>query len=427
MKPFRPLFVAVAGLLVIPALLAACTATSSSPTATTASGGQTTTGTTTSGGGAGETIKIVSSLPLTGSSLGQTQTIVNGFKMALEENNNKAGNFTIVYESKDDATAAAGKWTPEAEQANAQAALNDKDVMVYLGTFNSGAAAVSIPILNQAGLVMISPANTAPELTKKGFDDKTYNSLYPKTPKNYFRVVTADDIQGAAAAAWAKSLGVKSAYILNDQEVYGKGIANVFEATAKKIGIDVKGNEGIDAKAPDYKALMNKIKGTNPDLVYFGGLTQTNGAQLLKDMKGVGLTAKFMGPDGINEKAFIEAAGSDIAEGTYATTAGTPYSKLTGKGKEFYDNYKKKYNSEPEPYAIYGYEAMKVALKAIEKAGKKDRAAILKAVSETKDYDGALGKWSFDANGDTTLTTMTGYQVQGGKWVDVITDLKAPS
>ncbi|HYO50329.1 MAG TPA: ABC transporter substrate-binding protein, partial [Chloroflexia bacterium] len=165
------------------------------------------------------TIKIVSSLPRTGLSKSQTDDIVAGFNMALEENGNKAGNFDIVYEDMDDATAQAGKWDAATEQANATKAANDPDVMVYLGTFNSGAAAIAIPILNKAGLAMISPANTAPELTKPGFDDATYNSLYAAGPKNYFRVATADDVQGAAAANWATELGYKNAYILNDQEV----------------------------------------------------------------------------------------------------------------------------------------------------------------------------------------------------------------
>ena len=166
--------------------------------------------------------------------------------MALEEHDNKAGGFDIVYEDWDDATAQAGQWDAATEQANATKAANDPDVMAYLGTFNSGAAKIAIPILNEAGLAMISPANTAPELTKPGFDDATLGTLYPSGTRNYFRVVTADDVQGAAAANWATELGFKTAYILNDQEVYGKGVANVFEATFKELGGTVVTNEGID-------------------------------------------------------------------------------------------------------------------------------------------------------------------------------------
>jgi len=376
-------------------------------TATTASGGSTTSG----------SIKLVSSLPRTGLSKTQTDDIVAGYNMALAEHSKKAGGMDIVYEDWDDATAQAGKWDAATEQANATKAANDPDIMGYLGTFNSGAAKIAIPILNKAGLVMISPANTAPELTKKGFDDATLNTLYPNSPRNYFRVVTADDVQGAAAANWATELGFKKAYILNDQEVYGKGVANVFEKQFKADGGTVLANEGIDAKQPEFKSLMEKVKSQGADLVYFGGLVDSGGPQLNKDLKSVAPNITFMGPDGIQTQAFVDAVGADVAEGTLGTVAGKSYADLTGTGAKFYNTFKTQMGHEPDPYAVYGYEAMNVMLNAIDKAGKKDRAAILAAVAATKDYDGALGKWSFDENGDTTLTDIGAYKVTGGKFV----------
>lgn len=376
---------------------------------------------------AGGTIKIVSSLPRTGSSKGQSDTVVNAINQRLKQDNNQAcnGQFKITYEDMDDATAAAGKWDPTQEANNANKAAADADVMVYIGTFNSGAAKVSIPILNQAGLVMISPANTYPGLTKPGKGEAGEpEKYYPNGKRNYTRVVPADDLQGAAAANWAKDLGVKSVYILHDTETYGKGIADVFRASAKTNAFEEKGYEGIDKKAQDYKALGTKIKDANPDLVYFGGITQNNAGLLLKDLRAAGFTGKFMGPDGIYEDAFLEAAG-EAGEGAYVTFGGVPASKLTGKGKEWYDAYKAAFNSEPEVYAVYGYEATNVALAAINSVCKKDRAAILDAVFATKDFDGVTGKFSIDANGDTNLTTMSGVQVKGGKFdADTTTVLK---
>ena len=368
-------------------------------------------------GGSGETIKIVSSLPRTGSSKGQTDSIVNAIKQRLEEANYKAcdGKFTIVYEDLDDATAAAGKWDAAQEASNANKAAGDADVMVYLGTFNSGAAKISIPILNQAGIVMISPANTYPGLTKPGKGDEGEPDVYyPNGARNYARVVPADDLQGAAAARWAQSLGAKAVYILDDTELYGKGIADVFEATAKELGLDVKGHDGIDGKAADYRALAAKIVAAAPDLVYYGGITQNNAGQLIKDIRAEGFNGMFMGPDGIYETALIEAAGAD-AEGVYATFGGVPAEKLEGDAAKWYADYKAKYNAEPEVYAVYGYEAANVAMNAINGVCKKDRAAILAAVMGTKDFKGILGTWSFDANGDTSLTAMSGAQVKGGK------------
>jgi branched-chain amino acid transport system substrate-binding protein len=367
------------------------------------------------------TIKIVSSLPRTGSSKGQTDTIVNSFKQAFEEANNRVGGATLVYEDLDDATPARGAWDAGKEAENANRAVADADVMVYLGTFNSGAAKVSIPILNRANLVMISPANTYPGLTKKveGVEPNEPDVYYPSGRRNYSRVVPSDELQGQVAANWAKQLGVTKMYVLDDTELYGHGIAVQVADTARRIGINVVGGpEGIDPKASDYRALATKIRGAAPDLVYYGGITQNNAGKLVKDVRAVlGNDVKLMGPDGIYEQAFLEDAG-DAAEGMYITFGGVAPTKLTGKGAEWYRAYKAKYTGEPEAYAAYGYESAKVALDAIQRAGRKDRPAIRDAVFATRDYDGVLGRWSFDQNGDTTLTEMSGRQVKDGKFDD---------
>lgn len=373
-------------------------------------------------GGSGDVIRIVSSLPRQGASKGQTDAVVNAIKMRLEEDNNQAcgGKFKIDFQDLDDATAAAGKWDAATETANANKAVSDADVMVYIGTFNSGAAKLSMPILNQANLVMVSPANTYTGLTKPGKGEPGEpEKYYPSGKKNYTRVVTADDVQGAAAADWAKALGVTKVYILHDQEVYGKGVADVFQARSKEIGLEVLGYDGIDGKAQNYTSLMTKIASLSPDLVYFGGIVDNNGGQLVKDMRAAGMApdkVKFMGPDGIQTDSMITAAGADTAEGMMATIAGLPTDKLGEKGKNFNANYEKKFGMKAESYGIYGYEAANVALAAINAACVKDRAAIRDAVFAIKDFDGVLGKWSFDENGDTTLADIQGYEVKGGKW-----------
>jgi branched-chain amino acid transport system substrate-binding protein len=368
-----------------------------------------------------QVIKIVSSLPRTGSAKNQTDTIVNGIVMAFEEAGWKTGGFTIKYEDLDDATAAEGKWTAEKESANADQAIKDSDVMIYIGTYNSGAAKVSMPKLNQASLLMLSPANTWPGLTKPGKGDQGEPEKYRPSGKiNYARVVPADDIQGVVSADWAKKLGLTKVFILDDREVYGKGIADLFHARADEIGLKVLGHEGIDAQAQEFKPLMTKVKATGPQLIYFGGTTQTKAGQLVKDMLAVGLDAKFMCPDGCFEEAFIDSAGADnLQDRALITFGGLPPEKLTGKGAEFVASYKKKFSKDPEGYAVYGYECGKVALEAIRRAGKKDREAIRAAALSMKNFNGALGKWSFDKNGDTTLRTMSGNTVKSGKFAFV--------
>ena len=184
--------------------------------------------------------------------------------------------------------------------------------------------------------------------------------------------------------------------------------------------MEIVGYEGIDSKAANFRSLATKIKSTGADLVYFGGTTQTGAGQLAKDLVSSGVKVKLMVPDGCRENALIESAGKDNLEGrTYVTFGGLPPSELKGKGRDFYEAYKKKFNSEPEAYSVYGYEAAKVVLEAIKRAGKKDREAIRATVAGTKDFNGALGKWSFDANGDTSLKVMMVEEIKDGKFVPV--------
>jgi branched-chain amino acid transport system substrate-binding protein len=364
-------------------------------------------------------VRIVSSLPRTGSAKHQSDTLVRGIRMAIEEVGGRVGRFRVEYLDLDDSTAAAGQWTSEAEAANARRALQDPDVCAYIGTFNSGAAKVSMPILNLGDLLMVSPANTAVGLTKPGLGMPGEPDVYrPTGRRNYARVVPADDLQGPMAADWAVKRGVKRVYILDDNEVYGKGIADLFDERCRELGVEVLGHDSIDAKAQEFKALMATVKAAKPDLVYFGGTTQSKGGQLAKDMAAAGILADFMVPDGCLEQVFIDSAGATNLEGRcFVTFGGLPPERLEGKGGEFVVRYKKRYGEEPEAYAVYGYEAACVALHAIATAGSKDRRAITDAALAIRDFNGALGHWGFDANGDTTLRTLTVNGVKDGRFV----------
>ena len=391
-------------------------------------------GGTSSGGG---TLQIVSSLPMTGASLTQTKTIVQAEQLKLAQVNNKAcgGKYTLTYNAWDDASAASGQWDAAVETENANKAAADKSIIAYLGTFNSGAAKLSIPILNNAGpLLMLSPANTYPGLTKTaGAAAGEPGVYYPTGVRSYARVVAGDDIQGAVAARFVhNTLMANTVYILDDQQLYGKGIADVFENTAKSIGLTVVGHDGIDTKAADYKALMTKISTSNngapPDAIFVGMVVDSNAAQLLKDkvsIMGDNTKVKYVGPDGIQTQAFIDGAGASVANGVYASVAGLPFDKLPASGQQFKKDYDAKYGGDlNEPYAVYGYEAMNVLIAAIESVctaggNPTDRKTITTAVMGTKNFSGVLGTWSFDANGDTSLTDMTYYQVTGGKFAPI--------
>jgi branched-chain amino acid transport system substrate-binding protein len=377
----------------------------------------------------GNVVKIVSSLPRTGSAKGQTNTIVNGIQMAIDDYGGEIAGMKIEYSDWDDATAAAGQWAAEAEKANAQKAAADPDVMAYIGPYNSNAAMVSMPELNEAGLLQLSPACTWPGLTKKirGVAPDEPEKYRPTKKITFCRVCTTDDLQGPLAAEFAKEeLKVKRVYILDDKELYGQGLANLFRQHCEEIGITVIGQEGINVTSIEFGGLMTKIKGQNPDLVYFGGTTQSKGGQIAKDLVKSGMKCPMLAPDGCYEQAFIESAGADNLNGRcYVSIVGLDPKQLTGKGGEFVKRYKDKNQKDPEAFAVYGYEAGKVILEAIKKVGSKDREKIREAVLATKDFTaGALGNWSFDENGDTTLRQVTVSVVREGQFQPVKTVTK---
>lgn len=370
-------------------------------------------------GKGGNTIKMVSSLPRTGSAQGQTDTIVNGIRMAVDEYPDGLFGHKLVYKDMDDATAAQGQWDAGKEADNAREAVGDKDVMVFIGPYNSGASKQSQPILNEAGLLQISPAATWPGLTKKVPGDEASGEPDVHRPSGkitFCRVCPTDDMQGPKTAEFVKNvLKAKSVYVIDDKELYGAGIAKLFMEACKKLGIEVIGHEQL-VKQGNYRAVLEGVKAKNPDVVYLGATSQSGAPQIAIDMKGAGLKCPLIVPDGCYEKAFVDGAGADTFKELtcYATMGGKDPSLLTGAGAEFVKKYKEKFGKDPEAYAIYGYEAAKVFLEGAKAAGKKDREAIRAAVLATKDFDkGAVGKWSFDANGDTTLQILTISKVEG--------------
>src|SRR5215212_6048998 len=241
-------------------------------------------------GGGGPTATIVSDLPLQGSARARKETIANAITLALEERNYMAGDVQIEYISQDDATAQAGKWDEARCAENAQSAAQDEQIVGWIGPYNSGCAAIEIPILNQAGLGMVSHGNTAVGLTKPSGEPGEPERYYPTGNRNYTRVIVADDKQARAGAVWMRDEGVQGVYILDDQETYGKGIADQFQQAAQELGIQVLGHESIDPNAANYRALMGRIAQLNPDAVYFGGVTPNNVGQLVNDKVGAGMS-----------------------------------------------------------------------------------------------------------------------------------------
>ncbi len=372
-------------------------------------------------------LRIYTSWPMQGAMIPEGTGMKNGVDMAVAEANGVVGGYCLEVVNLDDASPQTGKWDGAVEAENANRAVADPLAIVYIGTYNSGAAKVSIPINNRAKMAQITPANTYPGLTKtKGAAPGEPGIYRPLGMVNYFRVPPADDIQGAVGAKWAKARGAKKIYVLNDQELYGKGIADIFEASAKKLGLTVVANEGIDWKQPDQKPVLTKIRASGADLVYQAAVIETGAQLVIRQMKDLGLVAargvKYMGPDGLFEDELLKAATCDavMAVDFRMTFASLPFEKMKGIGATTYENYKKKFGKEPTGYALYANEAARVALDSIKRAAPQidkatnitdKRDAVRQAMANLKNFDGLNGKWSFDENGDTTLETMSGYKV----------------
>ena len=374
------------------------------------------------GASAGSTLNVYSSLPLQGASRPQTTAMVQGIKLALDQAKNKAGEFTIKYESLDDSTAQAGTWTPERASANARKVTQDDNAIAYIGEFNSGASAISLPILNEGGVPQISPANTAVGLTsdEPGADKGEPEKYYPTGERHYVRIVPKDTIQGAALATLMKQDGCTNAFILNDKEVYGAGLARNIEASAKEQGLEVLGNDGIDPKAPNFRSVASNMKSRGTECFVFSGITANGAVQLFKDVAAALPDAKLYGPDGVAESGFSDPKEGGIPPAvqartkvTVATLAPEEYPPV---GKKFFSDFEKKFGeSNPDPYAVYGYEAMKLSLDTIAKLDKGDKQEMIDALFATKGRESALGTYDIDENGDTTLTDYGVYAIEGGE------------
>src|SRR4051794_11829368 len=337
-------FLTVALLVILSMLLSACgtdtstatPATSAAPTDTVAPAGDAATATTApaadattapSGGAAsGDTVKIAVDLPGSGGDASDGIPTRNGMQLAIDQANAKGG---VTLDGKpyklemyflDDVPPGGQAHDPAQGSKNADAFIADADVMAMVGPFNSNVARAMMPKLNTAGIASISPSNTATDLTLPEFNPNL-KDLRPTGKLTYFRVCTTDNIQGPVGADYAlDKLGKKKAYILDDTEVYGKGIADQFEKEFKAKGGTVLAHKGVPKGTTDFSSIMSTVSASGADVLYYGG-TQSNGIPLArKAMTAAGLNIPLMGGDGIVESGYTEAAGAD-AEGDYGTVA----------------------------------------------------------------------------------------------------------
>jgi branched-chain amino acid transport system substrate-binding protein len=273
-------------------------------------------------------------------------------------------------------------------------------------------------------LAQVSPANTAVGLTsdEPGADKGEPDKYYPSGKRNYLRIVPKDTIQGAALATLMEKDGCTNVAILNDKEVYGAGLARNIEGSAKEIGLDVLGNEGIDPKAANFRSQAAKMKSDGAECFVFSGITANGAVQLYKDVAAALPDAKLYGPDGVAESGFSDPAEGgipeDVASRVKVTVATLSPDQYPPEGQKFFDDFTATYGEDnPDPYAIYGYEAMRLVLDTCEKLGAdcSDKQKMIDGLFATKGRQSVLGTYDIDENGDTTLTDYGVYSIKGGE------------
>jgi branched-chain amino acid transport system substrate-binding protein len=391
-------------------VVAACVggvASSSAKTANAASGGS--------------VVDFYSSLPLSGSTIAQTGPAVNGIKLALKQAGNKAGSYTIKYTSLNDATAAAGQWTAEQTSADARKAASDSKAVYYMGEFNSGASEVSMPILNDAGIAQDSPANTYVGLTASLHGVTAPgepNKYFPTGKRTYTRIVPLDTIQGAADLDALAAAGCKKLAIFDDTQAYGAGLAAVLKDTASMYGMSVVSIQSNAQVQSNYTSVAQSFASKGAQCVELSATTASVGGTAFVSAVHAALPkATILGPDGMCASAWVTTV-------PVLCTVATLDMKAYPGGEAFLKSYKKAYGtSNPDPYSIYGYESAEVGLHALASvkaglSGKALRAAMVKALFNTKNLSSVLGTFSIGSTGDTNLTSYGLYKLtptSGGK------------
>jgi branched-chain amino acid transport system substrate-binding protein len=329
------------------------------------------------------TIKIATQSPLSGGQAALGEGIKLGAQLAIERykaNIEKAG-YKVELVAFDDQA------KPDVGVANAKNIIADKDILAVVGHLNSGVAIPSSEVYKEVNLAMISPANTNPTVTDRGY-------------KNIYRVCGRDDVQGVVGSEFAHgTVKAKSVYIVHDKTTYGQGVAEFFKIDAEKKGLKVLGFDGTEEKS-NFDPIITPLKAKNPDLVYFGGIYE-QAAPFFKQAREKGVKAKFMGPDGMDSSDLAKIAGKAVV-GMYYTSVAGPVTVYPA-AKQFAESYKKKFGKNPEPFAAQAYDSAAIALKAIEAATKGGKAptrdAVTAAVRDVR-HSGITGTVEFDSKGD---------------------------
>jgi branched-chain amino acid transport system substrate-binding protein len=363
-------------------------------------------------------VTVYSSLPLQTASPRRAQSIVNGEKLALHEAGGHVGRFRVAYISLDDANPATGSWDPGLTSANARTAAEDKTTIAYLGDWDSGATAVSLPIVNAASIAQISPASTYMGLTDPRFAGKGEpDRYYPAGRRNFVRLMPGDSVQAAAQLAYMRRAGARRLYVLRDRDVFDAALGEILSAQGADAGVGVVADEDITAGVSDPAGLIKRVADGQADAVLYAGAPSAAAARTLARVRAGVPGLKLFLPYFDDEPAFLAALGSGSApRGVYVTDPALPLRLYGSPAQRFSSDYRAAFGATPDSYAVYGFEAMRLALAAIRGAGRhgNDRPTVTARLLAVRNQSSLLGTYSVTATGDTTLRRYAGYRARAG-------------
>jgi branched-chain amino acid transport system substrate-binding protein len=350
-------------------------------------------------------LRIVSSLPTNGPGARDAGDVFLGEELALQQASGQAGGREIVLVARSDSVREAIGWDPGAVSRNARGAARNPATVAYLGEFNSGASAISIPILNEAGVPQVSPTNGYVGLTRsEGADRGEPDKYYPSGKRTYVRVAPADHLQAAAIVAALLLEGVHRVAVVDDGEVYGHGLAGLVSSRARGAGIGVV-RVRRTVRRSNAAAVGASLRSARAQGLVFAGITANGAPALFNAVHRAHRRWPLVGSDGVADTAFTRRLDAGTRPRTRVTQSVTPVSALPAAGRTFVAAFKARYGRDPGPYAPYGYEAMALALDAINRASATGltREGVVAALFATRERDGVVGHYSIDAQGDTTL------------------------
>jgi branched-chain amino acid transport system substrate-binding protein len=366
----------------------------------------------------GNQLAIYSSLPLQGPSAPISEQIVNGERLALSDSGGRIGPYKVGYVSLDDANPKTGELDPGATSTNAKMAAQDTSTIAYLGEYSSAATAVSLPLINAAGILQVSPGSPYIGLTSSldaGQDEP--ERFYPSGRRTFGRLQPGDPAQAAAQIKLMRELAVHKLYVLDDQDPFEVPLAQIVAEHAEHAGISVAAHDSIvTTSGSAFAGEVEKIVKSGAQAVFFAGGTGAGTVTLWRQLHSADPHLLLLGPSSMVSESFTSAIGAAGAD-TYLTTPALALAEYPPSAGRVLSDYRRHFGGQPGPYALYGYEAMSVVLEAIRKAGShgNDRETVIDRFFSTSDRDSVLGRYSMQANGETTLSRYGVDQVLGGR------------